>query len=366
MASMSQRWDIFCQVIDNLGDIGVCWRLARQLSREHALQVRLWVDDPSSLQGFCPQLRFTDGRAEYAGVEIIHWCPTTVRVASIADVVIEAFACTLPASYVEAMAKATRPPCWINLEYLTAESWIDDCHGLASPHPTLPLVKHFFFPGFTPASGGLLREGGLLAARNHERARGRPRERLEISLFCYSAAPVGEFLEVLAKSPQAARLRVAPGQPLASVSAGLGGSGPWQLGSVLVEPFAFLPQDEYDRLLWDCDINFVRGEDSFVRAQWAAQPFVWHIYAQEEDAHQAKLMAFLAKFTAGMEASTGTAAVNLFRAWNFPGTGDLGQAWHEFLSHREAIGAHAREWSASLSRMPDLAAALVKFCTSRL
>ncbi|MBY0444112.1 MAG: elongation factor P maturation arginine rhamnosyltransferase EarP, partial [Burkholderiales bacterium] len=38
------RWDIFCRVIDNYGDIGVCWRLARQLSFEHGFAVRLMVD----------------------------------------------------------------------------------------------------------------------------------------------------------------------------------------------------------------------------------------------------------------------------------------------------------------------------------
>ena len=29
-----------------------------------------------------------------------------------------------------------------------------------------PLTRHFYFPGFTDATGGLLRESGLLAARD--------------------------------------------------------------------------------------------------------------------------------------------------------------------------------------------------------
>jgi hypothetical protein len=28
MPAMQLHWDIFCRVIDNFGDIGVCWRLA--------------------------------------------------------------------------------------------------------------------------------------------------------------------------------------------------------------------------------------------------------------------------------------------------------------------------------------------------
>lgn len=54
-----------------------------------------------------------------------------------------------------------------------------------------------------------------------------------------------------------------------------------------------LTQRDYDRLLWSCDLNFVRGEDSLVRALWAGKPFVWHIYPQHDEAHHAKLDAFL-------------------------------------------------------------------------
>ena len=46
-------WDIFCKVIDNHGDIGVCWRLATQLAaRGH--EVRLWVDDAAALDWMAP------------------------------------------------------------------------------------------------------------------------------------------------------------------------------------------------------------------------------------------------------------------------------------------------------------------------
>jgi uncharacterized repeat protein (TIGR03837 family) len=58
----------------------------------------------------------------------------------------------------------------------------------------------------------------------------------------------------------------------------------------------FIAQDDHDKLLWSCDINFVRGEDSSVRAQWAARPFVWHLYPQSEQAHLAKLRAFTDRY----------------------------------------------------------------------
>lgn len=364
MAPMQLHWDIFCRVIDNHGDIGVCWRLARQLANEHGRQVRLWLDDLASLQPLCPAVDASLPLQHCQGVEIRHWAEE-IAVDRVGDVVIEAFACDLPASYLQAMAETTPRPCWINLEYLTAEPWAESCHGLASPHPSLPLVKYFYFPGFTAASGGLLREQGLLARRDAAAAKlesaGRP---LDISLFCYDNAPVGKLLDLLAESPQAIRVHVAPGKPLAAVTKHLGGSGPWQLGRLQVLPFAFLPQDDFDHLLWCCDINLVRGEDSFVRAQLTGQPFVWQIYRQAEDAHLEKLAAFLSRYTEGLSTEAAIATVNVFNAWNF--VGDLRAAWDGFMAARGEIAAHSRRWAGHLSENPDLAASLVKFCAVKV
>ncbi|MGE5472578.1 MAG: elongation factor P maturation arginine rhamnosyltransferase EarP [Bacteroidota bacterium] len=363
MAAMQRHWDIFCRVIDNFGDIGICWRLARQLASEHGLSVRLWVDDPTSLKPLAPALDTTLLRQVIRGVEVVPWTDDFV-VDRMADVVIEAFACELPAAYVSAMAAAMPKPRWINLEYLTAESWAEDCHGMASPHPTLPLVKHFFFPGFTPTSGGLLRENGLLAAREAEQARLPMDDRLEISLFCYDTAPVGALLDAMAASSLAIRCHVPPGKPLAAVSAHLGGSGPWRLGKLDVQPIPFLALDDYDRLLWRCAINFVRGEDSFLRAQWAGRAFVWQIYEQEEEAHLAKLEAFLERYTAGVDASVKEAVLAMFRAWN-TGSG-VAEAWPAFLACREQLAIATLQWAEKLATVPDLATALVNFCSPKV
>lgn len=354
MAPMQLHWDIFCRVIDNYGDIGVCWRLARQLAGEHGKQVRLWVDDPGSLKPMHPAFDERLDRQECAGIEIVRW-DDSVRIDTVADVVIEAFACELPPAYLAAMAAKTSRPCWINLEYLTAESWAERCHGMASPHPSLPLTKYFFFPGFSPATGGLLREKALQIAPP---APNKVDDGLDISLFCYETAPVGTLLDVLAGSPQPVRLHVAPGKPLAAVIAHWGDER--TRGKLRVMPFDFLPQEDYDALLQRCDVNFVRGEDSFVRAQWAGRPFVWQIYRQEDEAHLVKLDAFLARYTAGLDEKTANAAVNLKKAWN-SGIG-LAASWPDFMARRQEIARHNRHWAGHLAQMPDLAEALVKFC----
>ncbi|HYF42690.1 MAG TPA: elongation factor P maturation arginine rhamnosyltransferase EarP [Ramlibacter sp.] len=289
------RWDIFCKVIDNHGDIGVCWRLAAELAARGE-DVRLWVDDPSALAWMAPRGR--------TGVEVRHWNAPADDLPG--DVVVEAFACDLDDSFVARIAQRTRTagaqPVWLNLEYLSAEGFVERNHGLPSPVLTGPgqgLVKHFFYPGFTPRTGGLLRERDL-DARQHafDRTGWLGRRgiacdgRRLVSLFCYEPPALPQWLEQLAQGTDRTHLLVTAGRPTAAVREALG-PAPDGRGALSVSYLPLLSQRDYDHLLWACDLNFVRGEDSLVRALWAGRPFVWHTYPQEDGAHHAKLRAFL-------------------------------------------------------------------------
>jgi uncharacterized repeat protein (TIGR03837 family) len=262
------------------------------------------------------------------------------------------------------MALAENKPCWINLDYLTAETWAESCHGMASPHPHLPLVKHFFFPGFSDASGGLICENDLLERREAFIKELPVKKEIEISLFCYESAPVKELIDLLSESTTPVLLHVPPGKPLAAVTRYLGGSGPWQMGALRIVPIPFVQQDEFDQLLWRCDINFVRGEDSFVRALWSGRPFVWQIYEQEDEVHLVKLNAFLERYNSATSTANAKAIQSVFTAWN-TGHG-LRDAWLQFTDLQDEIADHAKKWSAKLCESPDLAANLVNFCGNRL
>lgn len=374
----AKKWDIFCNIVDNFGDIGVCWRLARQLAAEHSLAVRLWVDQPESLQKICPEFDPALDAQSVRGVEVRHWAKPFAA-AEPADVVIEAFGCKLPESYVAAMAARASKPAWINLEYLCAEDWILGCHRLPSPHPRLPLIKHFFFPGFVDGTGGLLAEREL-ARRRREfqqdphaiaafwQSLGLPAprpEELRVSLFCYGDQPVSELLDAWAGGAHPVLCLVAEGLVQAELGAFF--NTPETVpGSVLrkgkleVRVMPFIEQDRYDRLLWACDCNFVRGEDSFVRAQWAAKPMIWQIYPQEEGVHLEKLRAFLDHYCAGLPEDASAAVRALWQAWN-RGEG-AGSAWGEFWRQRAVLEAHARRWADDLPVPGDLASNLVHFC----
>src|ERR1700760_426516 len=97
--------DIFCAVIDNFGDIGVCWRLARQLANEHGWQGRVFVDDLHAFPTLCPPIDVSLARQTAEGIVVEHWHEPAHAgdTLEVADVVIEAFACELPPVYVASM-----------------------------------------------------------------------------------------------------------------------------------------------------------------------------------------------------------------------------------------------------------------------
>ncbi len=365
------NWDIFCNVVDNYGDIGFSWRLARQLANEHGQEVRLWVDDLESFVRLCPDGKEIDSQC-LKGVEVRRWSSPFPDVLPF-DVVVESFGCRLPECYVEKMAQMPEKPIWINLEYLSAEAWVKDVHGMPSPHPKLPLVKYFFFPGFSGDTGGLLLEKGLLEQRdsflndpdlkaNFWRELGiDPKGRAGVSLFCYENPALDSLFEAWAEGGEAILCLVPEGGVVRRVK-DFFGSGPLSRGGLEVRIIPFVPQEKYDHLLWACDVNFVRGEDSFVRAQWAGKPFVWQIYPQEQEAHLKKLEAFLSHYCEGLDPSAAGAVRAMWQAWN--GNGNAGSAWRNFIKFRAELNAHGKSWAGQLSGN-NLASNLLDFCRIR-
>ena len=375
---IQKSWDIFCRVIDNYGDIGVCWRLARQLAAERNQQVRLWVDELEALVRIWPDAQLIDQQT-LAGVDVCRWPTDFPADITTGDVVIEAFACDIPSSYLQKMAEAKQAgqtPVWINLEYLSAETWVEDCHKMVSIHPSTGLRKTFFFPGFTPKTGGLLRESELLQQRDpfdrtalFRRLGINPAPNsLVISLFAYENQAVGSLLSAWATSNEPVCCLVPEGKILASINQALGSSlqqgDVYTNGSLTLKVIPFLTHLEYDQLLWACNINFVRGEDSFVRAQWAAKPFVWHIYQQDEDAHLVKLNAFLDHFCSTLNDQLSADLRALWLDWNCQT--DMAEVWQRLISKLPDWALASSNWSDNLAQIPDLACQLDTYCDSLL
>ncbi len=373
------RLDLFCRVIDNYGDIGICWRFARQLHREHGVAVTLYVDDLRSFQRICPDVDSGAEVQQIAGVSVRHWRDQDgiYSAGDIADIVIEFFAVDIPPGYIAAMVDCDPRPVWLNLEGLTAEEWVEGCHTLPSSHPQLPLTKHFFFPGFTGKTGGLLREAGLDEQRRQFQAEPAamaaflaqfgvtPAEMasLKVSLFCYAHAPVAALLDVWQQGGAGQRVTCLVPEGVASdaVRAFLGAEAKAGAaatrGALTVRVLPFVPQPDYDQLLWACDLNFVRGEDSFVRAQWAGRPFIWHIYPQDDCLHHKKLRAFLQRYAADL------ASLSAFSLhWNgADDSADVAARWPALRGNLEQITSRAAQWQRQMLALGDMSSNLLKF-----
>ncbi len=337
------KWDIFCSVVDNFGDIGVCWRLACNLAARGKV-VRLWVDDVSPLAWMAP--------SGHPNVEVID-CRNGLSNDQdyvLGDVLVDTFDCEFAINLVATQATNTpatgensiileqNRPVWLNLEYLTAESFAERAH-------TLPYVHHsgaaqgwtqcYYYPGFNERTGGLLREADLferqkafdrgvwLAGLTFEVSDYSRPEAIKptfsgsqlVSLFCYEPAALEVLIDLLAAGETPTCLLVTAGRATNAVKAILEGKKRLKPAYLLPEVLSivYLPQltqTDYDHLLWSCDLNFVRGEDSLVRAIWAAKPFIWQIYPQHDGAHHTKLDAFLAM----MEAPESLKTAHI--AWN--------------------------------------------------
>lgn len=365
-----KRYDIFCTVIDNFGDAAVSWRLAHQLANESGSFVRLWIDDLNTLAALVPEIDPSLSEQCVKNIHVHQWNEkeidsNTLKISNNLDTVIATFGCHLPEVYLTAMATMRPPPRWINLEYLSAEPWVESCHLLPSPHPQLPITQTFFFPGFTRNTGGLLRERDLIQRRdafqNDPAAQHDfwqhlgchlPQNAIKISMFGYSHAPVCDSLYAWAQSAKTVCC-IIPQSPLAKAAQTLPS---WIKQKLHLQILPFLSQAEYDHLLWACDANFVRGEDSLVRALWAGRPTVWHIYPQEENAHVAKLDAFLDLQLAHADANTANIARNFAHTWNGLQTDpNAALAW---LRHVPPLKELQHSWTDALAAQPDLVAQL--------
>ncbi|CAM3713501.1 elongation factor P maturation arginine rhamnosyltransferase EarP [Polynucleobacter antarcticus] len=353
------RWDIFCQIVDNYGDAGICWRLARSLTSLHGQQVRIFCDDLPTLNllasGVDPNIK--------AKIELLPWeasLSNNRHAVTTPDVVIEAFGCDLPERYIAGLLIATKKPIIINLEYLSAEPWIVDFHGKASPQAH-GIAKYFFFPGFQATTGGILidplpKQLSSSATPIPEKlqsswARLRPKTK-RMSVFCYPGAPLlkwledlatlGEDIDIVMTAGQLEQLRLSTGQRIDLPK------------HVQLISIPFVSQDEYDWVLSQCDFNVVRGEDSFIRAQLAGKPFIWHIYPQEDRAHEVKLAAFLDLYLVGADQGLRLAIIAAM-TWAMPS---------QWIGSLEPWNTHAKAWYADLlEKQADggLAARLIDF-----
>ncbi|SIR35999.1 conserved hypothetical protein, PP_1857 family [Shewanella morhuae] len=382
----ANHWDIFCTVVDNYGDIGVTWRLAKQMANEYHIPVNLWVDDLASFSHILPTLDPLKTAQSFNGVNIIHWIKPLPIEFFAGEVLIEAFACELPEQVKELLVHLHQNdpksvPIWLNLEYLSAEDWVEGCHGLPSLQAN-GLKKYFYFPGFGAKTGGLICEQDLFAERDTWQAdtanklqlfsqlglKGIEAQDTVISIFSYETEALPALCELWQQSAEKIHALIPKGRSLNSLThllpCDIAALVPGQQvthGNLTLHILPMTNQQSFDRLLWSCDINIVRGEDSFMRAQWAAKPFIWHIYPQEDDYHLVKLEAFLKIYCDNLAPEIAENWSKLNLAFNQAQQSAVNLHWQNLNLVSLPLLQHVKQWPINAINAADLATRLVQF-----
>ena len=269
---------------------------------------------------------------------------------------------------------------WINLEYLSAESWVGDFHAKPSPHPTLAITKHFYFPGFKNDTGGLIREHSLIARRDaflnskidqtkFWQALGIKndieKDSIKISLFCYPQANINQLLLALSATNQPSSIFLPFNGSIDTLSSIFTdfkqvNANTLRLESITVHLLPFLSQSDYDHLLWACDLNFVRGEDSWIRAIWASKPFIWQPYIQTEDTHIKKMQAFLEVYSCEATNEIKSTLLDAHLTWSNASISDTNHLTR-LVQNLPKLHSYTKQQADILSTLPDLATKLLSF-----
>ncbi|MEX6494554.1 elongation factor P maturation arginine rhamnosyltransferase EarP [Fusobacterium animalis] len=281
--------DIFCQVIDNYGDVGVAYRLAREFKRLYPNKKLRFVIN---------QIEELNLIRKSENIEVILYKDIS-KIENSADLIIESFGCEIPKEYMNKALKKSK--LIINLEYFSAEKWVDDFH-LQESFLGGNLKKYFFIPGLSEKSGGILLDNEFLQRKKKVEVNNEYylkyfgiKEKYDLigSVFSYEKK-FDSLIKELKKLNKKIILLILSEKTQKNFIKYFDNGNNYDKIKFVKLPF--FTYDKYEELLALCDFNLVRGEDSFVRALLLGKPFLWHIYPQDENIHIKKLESFLEKY----------------------------------------------------------------------
>ena len=327
---MKKTIDLFCDIIDNYGDIGVVYRLGKELHNKN-YKVRIFVNKLNEvakiIRGFDSNL----SQQIYKGIEFLNF--DNFEITNTAEVIVEAFAVDIPESYLEKLSTNTK--LILNLEYLSAENWIENYHLKNSFSPKPYIEKFFYMPGFTSESGGIILDDSYLKLielikENREIYFNNFFKKFDlkyssstfyINVFTYNW-DFKNFIRTLEKSNHKFVFFILDYKLDINFD---------YSNNIKILQMPYMDQSQFDILINLSDFNFVRGEESFIRALLTGKPYLWNIYEQDEMLHIEKLNAFLEKFKEYFEED-----YNLYYelSLNLNLNKDFGDKFLEFISKK--------------------------------
>lgn len=328
------KLDIFCEIIDNYGDIGVVYRVAKEFKKlDNNIKIRVFLNRLDEFLKINNKAKNQDFQIidsiEYITFSYLEKNSSTLGTS---DIIIESFGCNIPDSYMEKAYYNSK--LLINLEYLSGEDWIEDFHLQKSNLGKGSLEKIFFMPGFTEKSGGVIIDSNYLDIMDKVQKNknfyvnkflGEIDDDVIIgTIFSYEKnfEPLLQELQKIDKKILLLILGEKSQQSILeffkkNLIECLGNS--IKYGKIDIRFMNFLTQEEYEELINISDFNFVRGEDSFIRAVLTGKPYIWHIYCQDDFIHLDKLDSFLEKYARVISADKNylNEITKVFKDYNF-------------------------------------------------
>lgn len=415
LSTHSADLTILCKVVDNFGDIGFVYRLAKNLVQLNPLrEIRIAVDnlaafnkiesmvDPALaeqvLEVACADSLQAQEGADKAGNEgkpktaaetksvgkpknggrLRIFDATNAAVCARewtkkpARVILECFQCGRP-DWLEALLfDGVTRALIINIDYLTAEDYAEEFHRLKSGTRS-PLVRKVnFMPGFTAKTGGLILDAAAETASKPKSAPATENGFItktagpQILMFSYPKdfAPI---IRAILRWNKAAQVNLAQGAGKESFLSAK------NAGDLKINQMPFLSQEEWDKNLYAQDILFVRGEDSLSRACLSGKPFVWQAYLQDDNYQLVKVRALLERMRPHFDADDFAALENFWLLYNGaessgkPKTAGaaMEEACYEFLERSKKMKAGFEAFARSLFELGNFAEKLDEFVSSQ-
>ncbi|WP_147644997.1 elongation factor P maturation arginine rhamnosyltransferase EarP [Treponema pectinovorum] len=376
----NKRILILCKVVDNYGDVGVVFRLAKALSeQDKTLELTIVCSDLESFslltknhfsidtQKKSQKCIFNDSVwtiLDWTQEEDFRYEPSPF------PTILECFQCGRP-EWLESIlfSKTANKTFYIfNIEYLTAEAYAEEFHLLKSYTRSSNVKKMFFMPGFTNKTGGLIIDKTFMNSLKKSELQKKDDKIFTVAIFSYERS-FDEIFVALQNFVQ--KVREKEKGFCVKVFAAAGKSQPFVKKSwekfgkdIILQELDFLPQEEWDELLCTCDFNFVRGEESLARASLCAKPFVWHAYPQEENYQLVKVNSLLEKILPFIkDEAAGTALKQVWEDYNTPNKSLSANALQLLFEaeYNKNLEKDFKEFSASLFANGNLAENLLSY-----
>ena len=365
---------VLCKVVDNFGDIGVVWRLCCQLSNQikkenFTSKINLIVDDLASFNKICNSVDSNKSFQIVENINIFNWNDEKLCYDEFSkndgenlSVILEVFQCGRP-SWMEKILfeeKLNRTVQIIMIDYLTAEKYAEDFHCLQSLTRSSKVQKVNFMPGFTNKTGGLIIDSEWEHFCDYKNNK---------TLLCFTYNRNWDALvNACKKSNYIEKVLIAPGKGFESLKKSFY-SNFIKDSNLKIEELSFMNQNEWDKMLKNCGVLFIRGEESMSRACLSGIPFVWHAYPQSDEYQLIKVRALLERMSIHFK---GEDFKIIEKVWILINSAEseveqevFEKAILDFFDNAEKLVYGFREFALDLRKNGDLCSNLMTFIKNR-